>query len=92
MVPGRINLSVKDARELGEGALRGVGYTDDEARIIADHCIDAALCGYEYSGLAKILNVPESASFNSHAGRHIARRSERSGRNIPRVRSRPRTC
>ena len=63
MVPGRINLSVKDARELGEGALRGVGYTDDEARIIADHCIDAALCGYEYSGLAKILNVPESASF-----------------------------
>jgi hypothetical protein len=30
------------------------------ARIIADHVIDAAMCGYEYSGLAKILNVFES--------------------------------
>src|SRR6202000_459667 len=31
--------------------------------IIADHVIDAALCGYEYSGLPKILHLPESASF-----------------------------
>src|SRR5262249_49800614 len=31
--------------------------------IIADHVIDAALCGYEYSGLAKILNLPESEHF-----------------------------
>ncbi len=63
MVPGRIKLSVKDARDLGEGALRAIGYADAEARIIADHCIDAALCGYEYSGLAKILNIPDSPSF-----------------------------
>src|SRR5262249_22765501 len=45
------------------GALRGIGYHDNEACIIADHVIDAALCGYEYSGLAKILNVPESEHF-----------------------------
>jgi len=63
MVPGRIKLDVAAARELGEGALRGIGYDADEARIIADHCIDAALCGYEYSGLAKILNIPESPPF-----------------------------
>ena len=63
MAPGRINLSVLDARDLAEGALRGVGYGDDEARIIADHVIDAALCGYEYSGLAKILNIPEAEHF-----------------------------
>ena len=31
----------------------------EEARIIADHVVDAALCGYEYSGLPKILNVAE---------------------------------
>ncbi len=37
MAPGRINLSVLDARDLAEGALRGIGYGDDEARIIADH-------------------------------------------------------
>jgi LDH2 family malate/lactate/ureidoglycolate dehydrogenase len=48
---------------LAEGALRGIGYQTDEARIIADHVIDAALCGYEYSGLAKILNLPESEHF-----------------------------
>lgn len=65
MVPmtGRLRLSVAEARELAEGALAGIGYAHDEARIIADHVIDAALCGYEYSGLAKILNMPESEHF-----------------------------
>jgi LDH2 family malate/lactate/ureidoglycolate dehydrogenase len=63
MAPGRVNLSVADARDLAEGALRGVGYDNTEARIIADHVVDAALCGYEYSGLAKILNIPESEHF-----------------------------
>ena len=63
MTAGRVRLSVAEARELGEAALRGIGYADEEARIIADHVIDAALCGYEYSGLAKILNIPESRHF-----------------------------
>ncbi|HEY2248280.1 MAG TPA: Ldh family oxidoreductase [Bradyrhizobium sp.] len=63
MTPARINLSVVDARDLAEGALRGLGFADSEARIVADHVVDAALCGYEYSGLAKILNIPESAHF-----------------------------
>jgi len=39
------------------------GSEPGEARIIADHVIDAAMCGYEYSGLAKILNVFESEHF-----------------------------
>ncbi|HUK00448.1 MAG TPA: Ldh family oxidoreductase [Stellaceae bacterium] len=60
---GRIHLSVAEARALGEGALAGLGYDPAEARIIAAHVIDAALCGYEYSGLAKILNLPEHARF-----------------------------
>ena len=63
MVLGRVRLSVAEARGLAEGALEGIGYHGDEARIIADHVIDAALCGYEYSGLAKILNIPESEHF-----------------------------
>jgi LDH2 family malate/lactate/ureidoglycolate dehydrogenase len=63
MASERIHLSVADARELAEGALAGIGYDDEAARIIADHAIDAALCGYEYSGLPKILNLPESANF-----------------------------
>src|SRR2546430_12025755 len=60
MTLARLRLSVADARGLAEGALRGIGYHNDEARIIADHVIDAAMCGYEYSGLAKILNVADS--------------------------------
>jgi LDH2 family malate/lactate/ureidoglycolate dehydrogenase len=59
----RIHLSVAEAREHAERALRGIGYDAEEARIIADHVIDAALCGYEYSGLAKILNIPEHRRF-----------------------------
>lgn len=61
----RLRLSVAEAHGLAEGALRGIGYDHNEARIIADHVIDAALCGYEYSGLAKILNVAESEHFRS---------------------------
>jgi LDH2 family malate/lactate/ureidoglycolate dehydrogenase len=63
MTPGRIHLSVAEARDLAEGALCGMGYDHDEARIVANHVIDAALCGYEYSGLAKILNIAESEHF-----------------------------
>src|SRR5580658_2222995 len=63
MPAGRVHLSVDDARSLGERYLRGIGYNPEEAWIIADHVIDAALCGYEYSGLAKLLNIPEHRRF-----------------------------
>jgi LDH2 family malate/lactate/ureidoglycolate dehydrogenase len=63
MAAGRVHLNVDEARSLGERALRGVGYEPEEARIVTDHVIDAALCGYEYSGLAKLLNVPEHRRF-----------------------------
>src|SRR6202035_4684720 len=63
MSSDRIHLSVAEAREHSERALGGIDYDADEARIIADHAIDAALCGYEYSGLAKLLNIPEHRRF-----------------------------
>lgn len=65
MPAGRVHLSVDDARNLGERAMRGLGYDDEDARVLTDHVIDAALCGYEYSGLAKLLNVPEHRRFNN---------------------------
>jgi LDH2 family malate/lactate/ureidoglycolate dehydrogenase len=55
----RVRLSAKEAQTLAEQALTQIGYDAGEARIIADHVVDAALCGYEYSGLPKILNVAE---------------------------------
>lgn len=55
----RVRLSASEARSLAERTLAKIGYDAQEAGIIADHVLDAALCGYEYSGLPKILNVAE---------------------------------
>jgi LDH2 family malate/lactate/ureidoglycolate dehydrogenase len=63
MPEGRVHLNVDEARSIGERAMRGIGYDAEEARIVTDHVIDAALCGYEYSGLAKLLNIPEHRRF-----------------------------
>src|SRR5476651_2247779 len=59
----RIRLTVAEARTLGEAAMRGAGFDDDDARILTDHVVDAALCGYEYSGLPKLLNVVDAPHF-----------------------------
>jgi len=55
----RVHLSVDEARQVSERALCGAGFNEEDARILADHMLDAALCGYEYSGLPKILNTIE---------------------------------
>lgn len=60
----RIHLSVTDARLLGEAAMRGAGYDAEDAQILTDHVLDAALCGYEYSGLPKLLNVVDYPDFS----------------------------
>jgi LDH2 family malate/lactate/ureidoglycolate dehydrogenase len=59
----RIRLTVGEARALGEAAMRGAGFDEDDARILTDHVLDAALCGYEYSGLPKLLNVVDDRHF-----------------------------
>jgi LDH2 family malate/lactate/ureidoglycolate dehydrogenase len=64
----RVRLSVAEARALGERAMAGIGYEAEEARILADHVVDAALCGYEYSGLPKLLNVAEHPRFAAPRG------------------------
>ena len=61
----RVHLSVAEARDLSERAMRGIGYEPEEARILADHVLDAALCGYEYSGLPKLLNVADHPLFRA---------------------------
>jgi LDH2 family malate/lactate/ureidoglycolate dehydrogenase len=59
----RIHLSVDEARALGEAAMGGAGFDAEDARILTGHVLDAALCGYEYSGLPKLLNVVEDPHF-----------------------------
>lgn len=59
----RVHMTAAEARALGEAAMRGAGYNQDEAHILTDHVLDAALCGYEYSGLPKLLNVVDYPHF-----------------------------
>ncbi|KWX67787.1 Ldh family oxidoreductase [Mycobacterium sp. NAZ190054] len=53
----RVHLTPEQAQNLSHRALRAIGYSVEEARIIAEHVVDAALCGYEYLGLTKILRL-----------------------------------
>lgn len=55
----RIRLAPDEAHALAHAVLLNLGYDDEEAAIVAEHVIDAALCGYEYSGLPKLLNLAE---------------------------------
>jgi LDH2 family malate/lactate/ureidoglycolate dehydrogenase len=64
----RIRLDAATARVLAHQSLMGMGYDDDQAVILADHMMDAALCGYEYSGLPKILNLVEYRARHPGAG------------------------
>jgi LDH2 family malate/lactate/ureidoglycolate dehydrogenase len=64
----RVRLREPDARELAVAALRGAGFDPGQAAILADHMMDAALCGYEYSGLPKILNLEEYGASHPPTG------------------------
>jgi LDH2 family malate/lactate/ureidoglycolate dehydrogenase len=55
----RVRLTADEARAVSVASLKKTGYDDEQAGVIADHVMDAALCGYEYSGLPKLLNVFE---------------------------------
>lgn len=59
----RVHLTPEAARTLSEAAMRGAGFDAEDARVLTDHVLDAALCGYEYSGLPKLLNVVDDRHF-----------------------------
>jgi LDH2 family malate/lactate/ureidoglycolate dehydrogenase len=59
--PDAVRLSVVEARALGEGALAGIGYGEDDARIVVDQLIDNSLCGYRFAGLPRILAIAREA-------------------------------
>lgn len=53
----RIHLSEQEAREAMIGILARAGYASDEQLLIANHLLDAALCGYDYSGFPKLQDL-----------------------------------
>lgn len=54
-----IHLSVAEATELGESALRAIGFDAEQSRVITAHLVDAALCGHRFAGLPRILTINE---------------------------------
>lgn len=56
----RIHFSCDEAREAMRELIARLGYRPRERELIAGHLLDAALCGYEYSGLPKILDLAGS--------------------------------
>jgi LDH2 family malate/lactate/ureidoglycolate dehydrogenase len=54
-----VTLSIAEATELGEQALRAVGFDAEQAGIITAHLVDAAMCGHRFAGLPRILTINE---------------------------------
>ena len=54
-----IHLSMEAALAFGATALQSIGFSDEEAGVIAAHLVDSELCGYPALGLARILTVSE---------------------------------
>jgi LDH2 family malate/lactate/ureidoglycolate dehydrogenase len=52
-----VRLCVIEARDLGERALRTLGFKAEEAAIVAAHLVDASMWGYEFAGLPRILVI-----------------------------------
>ncbi len=54
-----VHLSASEATATAERALVRIGFSLPEAQVIAAHLVDAALCGYPFAGLPRILTIAE---------------------------------
>ena len=52
-------MPIAEARGLGERALAAIGYSAEEAALIADHLIDNELRGLGYGGLPRALSIAD---------------------------------
>lgn len=57
--PGTIRVSVNEATEIGERALKKIGYSKEDTDIILGQLIDNALCGYPFTSLPRILAIAD---------------------------------
>ncbi len=55
-----MQLTITEATDLAVRALTRAGMSADNARITADHLVDAALCGHEFSSLPRVIALAES--------------------------------
>lgn len=52
-----MQLRIADAIDLGVRLLVRHGFTSEHARIVADHLVEAALCGHEFSSLPRLIAI-----------------------------------
>lgn len=55
--PDTVRMTPVEAHALSMQALRRIGYSDEDAKIITDQLIDNALCGYRFTSLPRILAI-----------------------------------
>src|SRR5918993_320081 len=54
-----MQLSIADAADLAVRALMRAGMSEADARIVADHLVDANLCGHEFSSLPRVVAIAD---------------------------------
>ena len=54
-----MQLSIKDATDLAVRALTHAGMAAHAAKVVADHLVDANLCGHEFSSLPRLLAIAD---------------------------------
>ena len=54
-----MHLSIADATDLAVRALTRAGLAPHAARVVADHLVDANLCGHEFSSLPRLLSIAD---------------------------------
>ena len=63
-----MQLTITEATDLAVRALTRAGMSTENARITADHLVDAALCGHEFSSLPRVLALAEALRGKPPAG------------------------
>ncbi|MCL4767427.1 MAG: Ldh family oxidoreductase [Hyphomicrobiaceae bacterium] len=63
-----MELMLEEAMDLTVRVLTRHGVTDEYARMVGDHLIDAALCGYEFASLPRLLAIVEHLRSKPRSG------------------------
>ena len=73
-----MQLSIAEATDLAVRALTRAGMSPESARIVADHLVDANLCGHEFSSLARVVAITDELSRKAPPGPIRVAREDRS--------------
>jgi LDH2 family malate/lactate/ureidoglycolate dehydrogenase len=57
--PNIVTLGIAEAKALAEGGLQRIGYSAEEARVIAANLVNSELMGYPALGITRVLTVAE---------------------------------